>query len=671
MKNPQADRFHLTPAPQRLVAREGAGLRRTWVSDLVPVEVSRTLVAGAAAVKSRFGLDFETLDLDAFGRVFGEPATEGFDRVEGYRISLSAGLVRLGADTDAGRFYACQTAAQMLCTLAEGEHPVFLVEDWPDQKLRAFNVCYHVVEPWMPMLGPDFPTLCTMVEDFAHLKMNAVLIEFEGMFPYRRHPKVSNPNAFSSEQIEVLSTLCERMHMQVIPLVQSLGHAYHVLRHREYAHLRELPRTTQQYCPQKEDARTFYLELVDEVLAAFHPKWIHIGGDESRRLGQCPDCRRKLAEKGMGALYGDHVNAVSRRLLEKGVVPIVWGDICEEHPDILDVLDPRVAVLFWNYDMVDWRPYVLESFLRPGRTVFGASAAFFARTSDHMFLYKKAMRGISLMASEARRNRLAGSFITNWSKLTPVETSLVALAYGAHLAWSSDPDQEAFVEDFSRVWFGTAVPGMDHFFQLLSETTGRKKEAQNLFWSAPYNELSEGFMPDWLDRYDWSGKNFSVLLKHYTEQDNFEAAEKQMRRSLADATEAAGILAEAAPRVTGHRTVYDLLRFSADSQHLKCRMGLALGEAVRLLKYPLPDEAPLRRAASKELRTVLDEWARVQAVAADLLGRSAVKEALPLHMEFRFDPEAVRYMQGFADMLDKDQQLQALVTLKPYGPDEI
>ncbi|MEI6358680.1 MAG: hypothetical protein WCP53_16505, partial [Verrucomicrobiota bacterium] len=283
---------------------------------------------------------------------------------------------------------------------------------------------------------------------------------------------------------------------------------------------------------------------------------------------------------------------------------------------LLDVIDPDVAIHFWNYDMVDWRPYVLESFLRPGRTVFGGSAAFFARTSDHMFLYKKAMRNISLMASEARRNRLAGSFITNWSKLTPVETSLVALAYGAHLAWSSDPDQEAFVEAFSRVWFGTAVHGMDRFFQLLSETTGRKKEAQNLFWSAPYNELSEGFMPDWLDRYDWSGKNFSVLLKHYTEQEISEAAENQMRRSLADAVAAAGILSEAAPRVTGHRTVFDLLRFSADSQHLKCRMGLALGEAVRLLKYPLPDEAPLRRAAAKELRAVLEEWARVKAVAA-------------------------------------------------------
>ncbi len=665
------ERFHLSPAPQRLVLRDGAGARRTWAADLLPKDVARTLAEGPDAVRARFGLAFESVGLDAFARTLGERVPEGFDREEGYRLQLSDGLVRIGADSDAARFYACQTAAQMLATLPEGEHPPYLVEDWPDQKLRGFNVCYHVVEPWMPMLGPDFATLLTMVEDFAHLKMNAVLIEFEGMFPYRRHPKIGNANAFTPAQIEELRLLCERLYVQVIPLVQSLGHAYHVLRHREYAHLREMPRTTQQYCPTNDDARAFYLDLIQEVLDAFRPKMFHIGGDESRRLGVCPRCRKKVAEQGMGALYGDHVNAVSRALRAQGVTPIVWGDICEDHPDILDVIDPDVAIHFWNYDMVDWRPYVLESFLRPGRTVIAGPAAFFARCSDHMFLYKKAMRNNSLMASEVRRAQLAGTIVTNWSKLTPIESGLVALAYGAHLAWSLDADQARFTETFSRIWFGTAIAGTDRYFQLLSETTLRKKEMQNQFWSAPYNEIGEGWMPDWLDRFDWSGKDFSMLLKHYTEQEFADGADKQMRKSLADALEARKILDEAAPRVKGHPDVYALLGMAADSQHLKCRMGLALGEAVRLLKYPLPDEAPARRAAAAELRATLAEWDRVKAVATELLGRTSVKEALPTHLEFRFDPAAVRYMEGFADLLDKDRQLQALVTMKPYAPEEL
>ena len=668
--------FLLSPAPQRIALHEGRGPRRTWPADLLSVDVARTIAQGAAAVRTRFGLELETIDLDAFGRVHGEPIPAGFDREEGYRLSLADGRLRLGADTAVGLFYACQTAAQMLCSLPEGPHPVYLVEDWPDQKLRAFNVCYHVVEPWMPMLGPDFPTLCTMVEDFAHLKMNAMLIEFEGMFPYQRHPKVANRNAFTPAEIAVLRDLCVRLHVQVIPLVQSLGHAYGVLHHREYAHLRELPRTTQQYCPMNEDSRTFFAELADEVIEAFRPKWFHIGGDESRRLGKCPVCQRKVRsnlsdEIGIATLYSDHVNAVSRSLLAKGVTPIVWGDICEENTKALDMIDPAIAILFWNYDMVDWRPYVLETFLQPGRTVFAGSAAFFARTSDHMFLYKKAMRNNSLMASECRRNRLAGLVVTNWAKLTPVETSLITTAYGGHLAWSPDHDEKAFAEVFSRIYFGTSIPGTDRYFQLLSETTVRKTKVHNLFWSAPYNELSEGFMPDWLDRYDWSGKDFSVLLKHYTEQDIAERAEWQMARSVEDALEAKAILDEAAPRVTGHRDLFAMLRFCADSQHLKSHMGLALGEAVRLLKYPLPDETEARRAAAKDLRSALSEWAQVKSVAEDLLGRTTLKESLPLHMEFRFDPAAVRYMEGFAEMLDRDQQLQSLVDMKPYEKGDI
>jgi hypothetical protein len=669
-------RFHLSPAPQRLVRHDGAGMRRTWADDLLPRDVARTLETGSEAVRSRFGLALETTGLDDFARSVGERVPEDFDRAEGYRLELSEGLVRIGADTPAARFYACQTAAQMLCTLPDRAQPVYRVEDWPDVKLRGFNVCYHVVEPWMPMLAPDFSNLCTLVEDFSHLKMNALLIEFEGMFPYARHPKVANRDAFTPAQIARLRDLCAERHVQVIPLVQSLGHAYGVLRHVEYAHLRELPRTTQQYCPMNEDARRLFAELADEVIEAFHPTWFHIGGDESRRLNQCPTCKEKVRslpsdEIGIAALYADHVNAVSRGLLARGVRPIVWGDICEENTKVLDRIDPEVAILFWNYDMVDWRPYVLEAFLRPGRTVFAGPASFFARQSDHMFLYKKAMRNNSLMASECRRNGLPGVMVTNWTKLTPVEAGLVATAFGAHLAWSAHHDQTAFVEDFSRIYFGTAIPRMDEYYQLLSETTVRKSKIHNLFWSAPYNELGEGFMPDWLDRYDWSGKDFSVLLKHHTEQEVAERSEQQMRMSMNDASTARAILDEAAPRVTGHLDLFDLFGFLADSQHLKCRMGLAIGEAVRLLKYPLPDETAARRAAAAELRGTLVEWAQTKARAGALLPRFALQAPLPLHMEFRFDPDAVRYMEGFAAMLDGDLQLQALVTMKPYAPEDL
>ena len=74
------ERFHLSPAPQRLVLRDGAGARRTWAADLLPKDVARTLAEGPDAVRARFGLAFESVGLDAFARTLGERVPEGFDR---------------------------------------------------------------------------------------------------------------------------------------------------------------------------------------------------------------------------------------------------------------------------------------------------------------------------------------------------------------------------------------------------------------------------------------------------------------------------------------------------------------------------------------------------------------------------------------------------------------
>jgi transposase-like protein len=88
-------------------------------------------------------------------------------------------------------------------------------------------------------------------------------------------------------------------------MVQCLGHAYNVLRHAAYAHLRESIETTQQYCPANPDVRAFFLELADEVLDVLGPvRRFHVGGDETRRLGVCPACRDRVAAEGVAALYG-------------------------------------------------------------------------------------------------------------------------------------------------------------------------------------------------------------------------------------------------------------------------------------------------------------------------------------------------------------------------------
>ncbi len=67
----------------------------------------------------------------------------------------------------------------------------------------------------------------------------------------------------------------------------------------------------------------------------------HLGADEAYTLGECPRCRAYAAEHSLSELYIDHINAMSRPLVDKGIRPAIWGDMVLHHPEALDKLSRR------------------------------------------------------------------------------------------------------------------------------------------------------------------------------------------------------------------------------------------------------------------------------------------------------------------------------------------
>jgi hypothetical protein len=534
--------------------------------------------------------------------------------------------------------------------------------DWPRMAARGFTLCYHIVGDVVPLLAPNYDTALLAIQEHAHLKMNTLLIEPEAMFPYKRHPKLPASNAFTPEQILGIRRACEAAHVDIVPLVQSVGHAYAVLRHREYAHLRELPDTSQQYCLCNEAVPSFYAELADEVIKAFGAVRFHIGGDESRRLGQCPRCREKAARVGIGGLYADHVNRIAADLLARGVTPVVWGDIMEDHPDILDRLDPRVEILYWNYDMVDWnRPYVLEMYAAPGRTVYTGSAARFGPHGDATFHYKKSLRGIGLLSQETVRMGYRGMFVTDWTKLAPYELGLVASAYGAEAAWSGAGNQEEFCARWSAIIFGVRMPGLDRQLRLTSEITMKRKEILNPHWAPPFADQTAHYMPDWLDRMDWSQWSFDQVLAQYTQQELLPRATEQMRTGLQRAEEALRIADAEGPAALFNNRIHDVLRLAALNQKVKCAMGLALTRAAQLLKFPRPDDAELRRTAAADLRAASRGWEELRAETRRVLLPGTFPESLECALRYKLDPAAERHMARFIELLETGKSLHGLL----------
>ena len=181
-------------------------------------------------------------------------------------------------------------------------------------------------------------------EDMAELGLNTLVMEYEGTYPFKKHPVISNRYAYTREEIRSFVGYCGRLGIEIIPLQQCFGHVEYILRHERYAHLREDNKDISQVCPMKENqARELFTEIISDMVSLHPSRYFHIGGDETWLLGHCPRCAEKVAEQGKSRLYVDYIRRICDIVIDQGRRPVLWADIILKYPESVSVL-PREAI---------------------------------------------------------------------------------------------------------------------------------------------------------------------------------------------------------------------------------------------------------------------------------------------------------------------------------------
>ena len=220
--------------------------------------------------------------------------------------------------------------------------------------LRGAMVCLHQLHDTLPFFGPGMDSLCSLVlKNCAEAGLNCLLVEYEAMFPYRgEHSRIACKDAFSRAEIERFKSEASACGIEIIPLVQTLGHVYHILSHKEYASLRESPEHIQQCCPSNPATLVLAKELIDDIMET-HPesRYIHLGGDECRLLGVCPRCAEIAASDPAGKyrVYADYYRQLADYCISRGKKVILWHDIAVKVPEVLSEFSDDVIFHFWNY----------------------------------------------------------------------------------------------------------------------------------------------------------------------------------------------------------------------------------------------------------------------------------------------------------------------------------
>ncbi len=290
---------------------------------------------------------------------------------------------------------------------------------------------------------PTFERLLELVKVFAACRYNAIVVEWEDQFPWTVDKAFRSPTCYTPDQVKQFHAAADEAGLEIIPLVQCLGHLEWILTPPGREHLRELPEKSDVINPLAAGARELIEALVSDVLKLTpNVRHFHLGGDEAWTFGRHPDTKAYIEKYGKGQLYLYHVNPILETLGKKGIRPLLWHDMMIEWDDeALRDLKAKADLVFWWYGSHPdeaggiHQPAHRKRFHEQGVTLWGGSAYKGADgQSADLPNHENRTRNNVGWADVARKEKLAGVIATAWSRYShdrvqnePIDGSLDAL----------------------------------------------------------------------------------------------------------------------------------------------------------------------------------------------------------------------------------------------------
>lgn len=302
--------------------------------QLAGLKPARTVSLDAATPVFRLAAERKLLTL---------PALPDVNAPEAYALAVRAGEIVGVAREPAGLLYALQTLRQLIrANGRDNALPCLTIRDWPSLRWRCFQD---------DMTRGPSSTLDTLKFEAAlgsFLKLNLMTYYMEYQFAFQKHPQIGPTNgSLTAADLRALVDYVKPLHLDVLGNQQSFGHFGRILRHPEYAPLRE---TGNVLTPVRDATYQLLDDLYSEVCPLLPFPWFNVCCDETYGLGSGP--AKELAQQiGVGGVYVRHIRRVHDLLRDQhGKRMMMWGDIILQHPDRLSEVPQDTLMLTWGYD---------------------------------------------------------------------------------------------------------------------------------------------------------------------------------------------------------------------------------------------------------------------------------------------------------------------------------
>jgi Glycosyl hydrolase family 20, catalytic domain/Glycosyl hydrolase family 20, domain 2 len=413
-------------------------------------------------------------------------------RDEGYVLTVTETGVAVEAATERGLFYGLMTLEQLLNAAVVWKKeslPCLRIVDWPALSMRGPHEDYG--RDQLPTMDDHKRSIRTA----ARFKANTYYWFIEpDHFVYAFDPDISTEyDRFTFDEIRELVAYARGYYVEIIPVVEMLGHMEMTLRHERYRHLSETGKGGSTLCPTSDEAFEFVRDMIDEIAPAFGARYFHCGLDESVAIGEGQSAD-EVKEKGIEAVYADYYTRVNDAVKAHGQTMIMYTDIVLNHPETLDLLPKDIVMMYWGYTP---RPNYkgLDKVAESGYPTLALSGMW--DWNNFYPMYPLGFGNMETLAAQAVDVGAMGHCVSSWGDgfrgaagINLSELNAYGFAYCDAVSWRPEPIPfEEFSPAFSLSFFGTAAPELSEALSRLARCQGdtppRSQQARILFHSVP------------------------------------------------------------------------------------------------------------------------------------------------------------------------------------------
>jgi hexosaminidase len=381
-----AAQFNIVPQPVKLVSKKGTFLVDHKI-DIVYADANAAAVGDYLRdkIKKLYGYDWLNCEYHPYRYSKNILLSEapGYLPKEGYKLEITNTFIRITGSKE-GLFYGVQTLLQILPaekTLKKSQKhaamsiPCLAIEDYPRFPYRGMHLdvsrhffpvdqvkkyidylAYHKFNTFHWHLTDDQGW---RIEIKKYPKLTQVgscrAQTLEGRYGSDRYDGTKYCGYYTQRQIKEVVKYAAERYITIIPEIEMPGHSLAALAAYPFLGCTKGPYKVMEtwgtqddvICAGNDSSYRFLTDVLDEVMALFPSKYIHIGGDEcpKDRWKLCPVCQQRIKAahlKDEHALQSYFVQRIEKHVNSKGRKIIGWDEILDGG------LAPNATVMSWR-----------------------------------------------------------------------------------------------------------------------------------------------------------------------------------------------------------------------------------------------------------------------------------------------------------------------------------